>query len=183
MSVELDLWDEYTLNEIRAKKDTLRQLLSVNVLLIGAYSTILFNSLLKTYSDLLFERSNILKDILKFIIYIAVSIVTKNAYTADERLDYAVMPIMPIVTFVLLIFLLSPIGFWFLSIRKIMGGFTGYDTITGIADPDGYSDVLADLEIHVTSILTESCRYIEAGLGIVIFFVVVFLMVVVYSLR
>ena len=170
--IEINLWEEYYLNEIKIKKDILKQLLPVNALLIGAYSTLLFNSMLKIIMDIRAElNGNFIQIALRDVF---------NQIGLRRLIDFYFMPGQSNgVIIIAMIFSLSPVIFWYLSINKILVAFRTYDPPSGLSDPDEYYRTLLDIDLNLNFIITDSCYFMEAGLAMIVVLIILYSIIVI----
>ena len=152
---EHDLWAEYVLNEIKTREDTLKQLLTVNVLLIGAYCTLIFNFFINIVAEFHDKNGDFYFPILSKYPFLPSSIWNSVSVA------------------LIILILLSPILFWYLSIRVIINVFKikEYKDYS-LPQDEHVSTLLSNIIFDLDKALTLSCHQMMGGLGMFIVLII-----------
>lgn len=137
------LFNEFMLNEIKAKEDTMKQLISVSVLLIGAYTTIIL-SLASSISSLLPGPSRI------------------NNYpdSLPEWIGAAIVCVGLVA-----IFIFPPL-IWYEGIRNMIKGFKPIKSINGLLDHKNSGRLLIEINDGKYKKLRIGSDNLLGGLGV-----------------
>lgn len=150
------LFNDFMLNEIKAKEDALRQLLAVNALLIGAYSTILLSILLKVF------------DIIRVL--------------PQHRITFNITILAELL--IIAIIIISPVNFWVDSIENILRGLEQSNLASVLLDPRNSSNALVEINNTKQLVLSKCYNRTDLGVVIVMFFIllsVLIMIVYIYS--
>ncbi len=160
--IEQEFFDQYMLNEIKTKNDTLRQMVAIDALLMGAYSTLLFNYLLNIIVN------PPLEEIEDFYIHNI-----GNLTEIRANIDYVMPGISKlIIPFIIISLALSPVFFWYLSIRRMLSELKDYDTGV-LTAASSYGQALIDKEYNLSMVLSDGCYYMEIGLFVVVILIAI----------
>lgn len=169
-SIDQRLHNEFWLNEIKVKNEALKQLLSINALLMAGYATILFNINYKA-------KNPSGETPVEFIINIAKSNNPLIFFSIDTQFFFKIILVLAytLVIGALLLFLTGPIVLWLLSMDKAMASFTNlYDDTEGkLAEPSFSWKYLRDIAKEKNSVYSRCYEYTIAGVIIVTLIIVI----------
>jgi hypothetical protein len=142
------LYNSFMLTEIKSKDDSLRHLMSINIILLGAYITILTNLVIK------------LSDI--------------NIKQFEVSSDLMAITILLIVVGVILL----PLILWFGSTSQIMDGLEPSRSLDSLLNSSTSSDFLKEINENKFSVLKKCSERTFSALVIILFMVEIVAMII-----